>query len=154
MKVHHLSYDSPVGNLVISVTDAGVCGLQYLNLHVTGDHPLLWETRKQLDEYFAGERKVFDLPLYIEGTSFQEKVWNALIGIPYGEVRTYGDIAVSVGNPKGSRAVGGANNKNRIAIVIPCHRVVASNGIGGYAPGLVPKEWLLEHERKFKELKN
>lgn len=109
---------------------------------------LIRETKKQLDEYFKGQRKEFDLPLYPVGTAFQQKVWGALGDIPYGETRTYGEIARQVGNPKGQRAVGMANNKNKIAIVIPCHRVIGANGkLIGYAGGLDIKEALLNLEK-------
>ena len=99
--------------------------------------PLLREAAKQLNEYLAGKRKVFDLPLDPEGTQFQKAVWKALTGIPFGETRTYRNIAESVGNPKACRAVGMANNKNPIAILIPCHRVIGADGkLVGYAGGL------------------
>lgn len=101
----------------------------------------------QLTEYFAGKRKVFDLPLDPQGTEFQKRVWQALREIPYGTTCSYGEIAAKVGNPKASRAVGGANNKNPIAIVIPCHRVIGANGsLVGYASGLQTKEALLKLE--------
>ena len=103
----------------------------------------------QLDEYFAGKRKVFDIPLNLCGTKYQKKVWNVLTTIPYGETRSYKDIAAITGNKKASRAVGGANNKNQIAIRVPCHRVIGANGkLTGYAGGLDKKKWLLEHESK------
>lgn len=103
----------------------------------------------QLREYFEGERKVFDLPLKISGTPFQEMVWGELLKIPYGETRSYKDIATSIGNPKASRAVGMANNRNKIAIIIPCHRVIGANGsLTGYAGGLDIKEKLLLLEKK------
>lgn len=102
---------------------------------------------EQLTEYFAGKRKVFDLPLEPYGTEFQKKVWQALMEIPYGRTCSYGEIAAKIGNPKASRAVGSANNKNPIAIVIPCHRVVGANGaLVGYASGLQTKEALLKLE--------
>lgn len=101
----------------------------------------------QLTEYFAGKRKVFDLPLEPHGTEFQKKVWQALREIPYGTTCSYGEIAAKIGNPKASRAVGGANNKNPIAIVVPCHRVIGANGsLVGYASGLQTKEALLKLE--------
>lgn len=101
----------------------------------------------QLEEYFAGKRKAFDLPLEPGGTEFQKKVWSALQEIPYGKMCTYGELAVKIGNPRASRAVGGANNKNPIAIVIPCHRVIGADGtLVGYAAGLQIKEKLLRFE--------
>lgn len=103
----------------------------------------------QLKEYFNGERQQFDLPIYHKGTEFQEKVWNELCKIPYGECRTYKEIAEAIGNPKAVRAVGNANNKNRLGIIIPCHRVIASDHtLAGYAGGIVRKQALIEHERE------
>lgn len=108
---------------------------------------LMEEASKQLKEYFSGERQVFDLPLCPEGTPFQKKVWEALKTIPYGETRTYQEIAVQIGNPKACRAVGGANNKNPISIIIPCHRVIGAGGsLVGYGGGLSLKEKLLRLE--------
>ena len=110
---------------------------------------LINNTRKQLDEYFAGKRKKFDIPIKLEGTDFQIKVWKELLKIPYGETCSYLDIAKRIGNPKASRAVGMANNKNKIIIIVPCHRVIGSNKkLVGYACGLEVKEKLLELERK------
>ena len=115
------------------------------------DTKLLLKAKKELEEYFAGKRKEFDLPLEQEGTEFQKKVWEALERIPYGETRTYKDVAKMVGNEKASRAVGMANNKNNIPIIIPCHRVIGSNGkLVGYALGLDMKKYLLDLERKNK----
>lgn len=102
----------------------------------------------QLNEYFVGTRKNFDLPLEMNGTEFQKKVWNALCGIPYGEIRSYKDIAQEIGNPKAVRAVGGANNKNKFMIIVPCHRVIGVNGsLTGYAGGMDVKKKLLELEQ-------
>lgn len=113
--------------------------------------PLLAKAGRQLIEYFEGKRTVFDLPLSPEGTEFQKKVWNVLKTIPYGETFSYKQVAEAAGNPKASRAVGMANNKNPIAIIIPCHRVIGSNGkLVGYAGGLSIKETLLGLEQKYK----
>jgi methylated-DNA-[protein]-cysteine S-methyltransferase len=102
---------------------------------------------EQLAEYFAGARVAFDLPLAPRGTGFQQLVWRALLAIPFGETRSYGDIARAIGRPAASRAVGAANAKNPLSIVIPCHRVIASSGsLTGYAGGLSAKRWLLAHE--------
>jgi len=102
--------------------------------------------QKQFTEYEKGLRKVFDLPLHIKGTEFQKKVWNALLEIPYGETRSYQEIAVQIGNPKAVRAVGGACNRNPIGIIVPCHRVVGKNGsLTGFAGGLDYKKLLLEN---------
>ena len=102
----------------------------------------------QLAEYFAGARRVFELPLGPRGTGFQERVWHALRAIPYGETRSYGELARAIGRPAASRAVGAANAKNPISIIVPCHRVIAANGeLTGYAGGMAAKRWLLDHER-------
>ncbi len=113
--------------------------------------PLTDSVYKQLCEYIAGERRDFDIPHKLNGTNFQKKVWQALCSIPYGETRTYKDIALAVGNDKASRAVGLANNKNPITIIVPCHRVIGSSGkLVGYAGGLEMKKFLLDMEHKSK----
>ena len=110
---------------------------------------LIKNTKQQLDEYFAGKRKKFNIPIKLDGTDFQIKVWKELLKIPYGETCSYLDIAKCIGNPKASRAVGMANNKNKIIIIVPCHRVIGSNKkLVGYACGLDVKEKLLELERE------
>lgn len=112
--------------------------------------PVHQEAYRQLAEYFNGVRKTFDLPLAVKGTEFQMKVWTALTEIPYGQTRTYGQIAAAVGNPKASRAVGMANNRNPLALFIPCHRVIGSDGrLVGFGGGLHIKKYLLEMERKY-----
>ncbi len=106
--------------------------------------------KNQLEEYFEGVRKVFDLNLVINGTGYQQKVWKELIKVPYGETVSYGELARRVGNPRGARSVGMAVHFNPIGIIIPCHRVIMSDGkIGGYASGVHRKKWLLLHERAF-----
>ena len=142
-------YQSPVGCIKIvgdteSIKFVEETGRDNMN-------EVVRECQIQLDEYFRGERKAFDLPLQNSGTVFQEKVWSALCNIPYGTVQTYGEVAKSIGQPGAMRAVGGANNKNNIAIIVPCHRVVNSDALGGYASGMWRKEWLLKHEKHFKE---
>lgn len=108
---------------------------------------------KQLLEYFEGKRKQFDLPFKLKGTPFQEKVWNELLKIPYGETRTYGEIAKNIGNPKTARAVGMANHNNPISIVVPCHRVIgANNKLVGYGLGIDKKQYLLELEKNFRNI--
>ncbi len=108
---------------------------------------VLASTKQQLQEYFAGKRKTFDLPLAPDGTDFQRSVWQALAKIPYGELRSYGDIAHQIGKPRAVRAVGAANGRNPLPIVVPCHRVIGSNGkLTGFAGGLPVKQQLLELE--------
>jgi methylated-DNA-[protein]-cysteine S-methyltransferase len=110
--------------------------------------PLIKEAYRQLSEYLKGERKGFDLPLLIKGTTFQQQVWKALLEIPYGETRSYKQIAVAIGNPKAVRAVGMANNRNPLLIVVPCHRVIGANGkLVGYGAGIEKKEFLLRLEK-------
>lgn len=117
-------------------------------MHTT---PLLDRALHQLEEYFMGNRKEFDLPLELKGTLFQQNVWNALLTIPYGETRSYKDIAIQIRNEKACRAVGMANHKNPIGIIIPCHRVVGAGGsLTGYAGGLEKKQYLLELEQNYK----
>ena len=112
------------------------------------ENALLLELEKQLKEYFAKERKEFTLPITLVGTPFQEEVWKVLQTIPYGETRTYKEQAITIGNPKGVRAVANANSKNRLSIIVPCHRVIGSNGtLTGYAGGLSRKEFLLNLEK-------
>lgn len=117
---------------------------------VARDAPVLVETTRQLAEYFAGDRRAFELPLAPEGTGFQQLVWRALVTIPFGETRTYGQQAALIKRPSAGRAVGAANGKNPIGIIVPCHRVIGGNGsLTGYAGGLAMKQWLLEHERRY-----
>ena len=117
------------------------------NEYETCETPLIRKANRQLSEYFAGKRTEFDLPLKPRGTEFEQSVWNALLTIPFGEVRTYGQIAALVGNPKASRAVGRANGANPICIVIPCHRVIGADGkLTGYSAGMEFKEFLLKLE--------
>ncbi len=114
-----------------------------------GDHPALTEAARQLGEYFRGERRRFDLPLAFAGTDFQKQVWQALLAIPYGETRSYGDIARQIGSPDAVRAVGAANGRNPISIVAPCHRVIGASGaLTGFAGGLEAKRYLLALESR------
>jgi AraC family transcriptional regulator of adaptative response/methylated-DNA-[protein]-cysteine methyltransferase len=116
---------------------------------VPGDHPHLEQTREQLDRYFAGTLRDFGVPLVFRGTPFEERVWRELVQIPYGKTVSYAGLATKVGAPGAQRAVGRANGMNRIAIVIPCHRVVNSDGkLGGYGGGLWRKHWLLSLEAR------
>jgi len=144
-------YASPIGALWLCSDGESLTGLHFTHQEgESGTHlPIHVEAAAQLREYFAGERKVFTLPLKPVGTPFQLAVWHALTKIPYGETRSYGAIAAAVGNPKASRAVGMANNRNPISIIVPCHRVIGSTGkLVGYGGGLDKKIVLLELERK------
>ena len=114
---------------------------------VEGDHPLLDLLESELDGYFSGRLTRFTVPLDCPGSEWQRKVWEALVEIPYGETVSYGQLAARVGNPGGARAVGLANGQNRVSVVVPCHRVIASDGtLHGYGGGLPRKRWLLDHE--------
>jgi methylated-DNA-[protein]-cysteine S-methyltransferase len=159
--VKRLLLPSPVGPLFVEYDEAAVRYIHFwpqgahppagTRVEPTRDDPLGWKVAEQLREYFAGTRRDFDLPLSPEGTEFRRRVWNALREIPYGQTRTYGQVADAL-ECRAPRAVGQANRHNPIPIVIPCHRVLAFNGIGGYAgqwdkgEGLDRKRWLLRHE--------
>lgn len=136
------------GNVITNIYFENEAGANKAQINET---PLIKETGKQLIEYFEGNRKSFDLKIEPIGTEFQKKVWQALREIPYGETRTYKEIAITVGNEKACRAVGMANNKNPISIIVPCHRVIGSNGkLVGYAGGMDIKEYLLNLEKSNK----
>lgn len=145
-------YNSPIGILRISEADGKITNLslQQKISDIASDtisSQLLQKACQQLDEYFQGKRRQFDLPLGYAGTLFQESVWRELQNIPYGETRSYEDIAVKIGNPKAIRAVGQANNRNPILLMIPCHRVIHKNGdISGFACGIETKKYLLKLE--------
>ena len=165
-KVIHIQYySSPCGELILASTDNELClcdwkGMpcaernkrrleRYLNADFSVETtPVLEQTKRQLDEYFAGHRQVFTVPLHPVGTDFQLRVWRALLDIPYGETRSYMEMAQKVGNPKGVRAVAQAIGANGIDILIPCHRVIGSNhSLTGFTGGLDKKELLIELER-------
>ncbi|CAL1517501.1 methylated-DNA--[protein]-cysteine S-methyltransferase [Chitinophaga sp. MM2321] len=151
MEVAHLRIDTPLGPLLISGTDEFIQAVSFTDEPAT-DFPLpprlLLECAQQLHEYFSGERKVFEVPLYQPGTAFQQSVWQQLTAIPFGHTISYQQLAHRIHNPRSIRAVGTTNGKNCIAIIVPCHRVIGSNGtLTGYAGGLWRKRWLLEHER-------
>ena len=148
-------YNTKIGRIGIEENGMAITRLDFINKDVQkeiieeNETALLKEAIKQLNEYLDGKRIFFDLPLDPKGTEFQKKVWNALKEIPFGETRSYGEIAKIIGNEKASRAVGMANNKNPIAIIVPCHRVIGANGkLVGYAGGLDIKEKLLNLEKK------
>ena len=139
---------TPLGLMEIGCGDA-IVSVRCITEKTREDRPTPLSDRAaaQLAEYFAGKRKEFDLPLCPQGTDFQKAVWQALLEIPYGQTRSYGEIAASIGNPKASRAVGMACNRNPIWVLIPCHRVVGKNkSLTGYAGGLDRKQWLLDLE--------
>jgi methylated-DNA-[protein]-cysteine S-methyltransferase len=145
-------FRSPVGKLRLVADGKGLTRVDF------GDHmapsagicietKILQQAKRELREYFAGEREEFEVPLNPEGTKFQYQVWNELMKIPYGATMTYGEIARNMGNPDAMRAVGAANGRNPIAIIIPCHRVIGNNGnMIGYGGGIDRKLWLLKHE--------
>ena len=147
---------TPLGPLRLMATDQGLRGI-YFEDHKGApeapfpnapEHPVLRQAVLQLEEYFTGRRQQFELPLDAVGTAFQQRVWNQLRDIPFGVTATYGELAQRLEVPKASRAVGAANGRNPLSIVVPCHRVVGRNGkLTGYAGGLSAKEWLLQHER-------
>lgn len=145
-------YHAPVGELVITYQDGAVIALKRADataLPEDAPNALTEAVCQQLDEYFAGTRTAFDFPLRLQGTPFQEKVWAALRDIPYGETRSYQQIAQAIGQPKACRAVGMANHRNPIYIIVPCHRVVGANGaLTGYGGGLDMKKALLELEAR------
>ncbi|MEN4929519.1 methylated-DNA--[protein]-cysteine S-methyltransferase [Erwinia billingiae] len=148
---------SPVGALTLIASDLGLTAILWQDdnpnrvrlpdMQENPAHPVLVETERQLNEYFAGTRTTFTMTLDFVGTEFQKKVWQALVAIPFGETRSYADIAREIGNPKAVRAVGAANGKNPISIIAPCHRVIGSNGkLTGFAGGLEVKAFLLKIE--------
>lgn len=147
-KVH---YKSPVGMLCIEEEDDVIISLYLdVNTDTSADKEttVLKNAVRQLEQYFKGERQEFDLPIKLKGTDFQLKVWTALRNIPYGETCSYGELAKKIGNSKASRAVGGANNKNPILIIVPCHRVIGADGsMVGFGAGIGVKEYLLNLER-------
>jgi methylated-DNA-[protein]-cysteine S-methyltransferase len=156
MLLEQLTIDSPLGTLRLIARGDELAGVHLPDpdLVVAPDprertNPVLEQTAQQLAEYFAGVRTEFDLPIVPRGSGFQERVWRALLSIPYGTTCSYGDIARSIGRPSASRAVGSANGANPIAIIVPCHRVIGASGaLTGYGGGLPAKQWLLAHERR------
>ena len=142
---------SPAGNIRICRDDAGIACLQFTDDEITPipEDELLQKCVQELDEYFQGMRREFDLPLSLKGTEFQKKVWHALTEIPYGQTVSYQEIASAAGKPGGARAAGGACHRNPVWIIIPCHRVIGKNGsLTGYAGGIGRKQILLETEKK------
>lgn len=148
--MYQYSYDTVIGEIYITEKDNCICNVSFGTLNYKEkETSLIKKTYSQLKEYFAGNRKIFDIPISANGTEFQIKVWEELQKIPYGKIRTYKEIAENIGNKNASRAVGMANNKNPIAIIIPCHRVIGSNGdLTGYAGGIKLKQYLLNLEKQ------
>ena len=148
-------YESPIGLLEVRGGERGVSAVTFVDARATrgargGKGPLpaaLADCLTQLDQYFRGRRRTFSVKLDLGGTAFQNKVWRALRAVRFGKTASYKDIARNVGNPAGTRAVGGANHRNPVSIIVPCHRVVGSDGrLTGYGGGLWRKDWLLRHE--------
>jgi len=149
METCYAYYESPIGLVEVGATDDAVTSLFFVEDRKEGaaSNVLCAETVRQLAEYFDGKREDFDLPLELTGTEFQRQVWTELTSIPFGQTVSYGDLARSIGKPSAVRAVGSANGDNPISIIVPCHRVIGSDGgLTGYGGGLERKEWLLKHE--------
>ena len=153
----HAEMESPLGLLTLVAMDGSLCAVYMTDQRRRpADATFGWpepdafaHVRAQLTEYFAGERSTFDLPMTLEGTAFQRQVWQALRQIPYGETRSYGDLAAALGRPSAARAVGLANGRNPLSIVVPCHRLVGADGsLTGYGGGLTRKRYLLDLERQ------
>lgn len=153
---HYIEHQTPLGAMVLAATERGICGIYFVGQkHFNGTqdwqysatHPYLKQATRQLDEYFARSRKIFDLPLDLSGTEFQCAIWQQLAEIPFGESTTYAHHARRIGNPKALRAVGAAIGRNPVSIIVPCHRVIGSAGCAtGYAGGLERKRRLLGFE--------
>ena len=156
--IYYIEHDSPLGTLLLAASEQGLCGIYFEeHRHFKGkgewqhqpSNKHLQKAALQLDEYFKGTRKIFDVPLDIHGTEFQCKVWHALSNIRFGEIRTYTEHANRLGNIKAVRAIGTAIGKNPISIIVPCHRVIGTSGaLTGYAGGLERKQFLLTHEAR------
>ena len=150
---------APFGEVTVVASDFGVRYVMFsedahpkplsnINIRLDPQHPVVKSTLDQLREYFNGARIAFDVPLDLHGTEFQVATWRSLAGIPFGKTISYGEQAASIGRPKAVRAVGGANGRNPVAIVLPCHRVIGANGsLTGFGGGIAVKQWLLQHER-------
>jgi methylated-DNA-[protein]-cysteine S-methyltransferase len=158
MSLAYKMIESPIGKLKLVASDKGLVAILWKNdrphrvrlseLVENEQHPVLVATERQLGEYFAGKRKTFSVALDMRGTRFQKDVWEALLAIPFGETRSYGQLAKQLGNPRATRAVGAANGRNPVSIIVPCHRVIGSSGkLTGFAGGLETKAHLLSLEK-------
>lgn len=149
---YYLKYNSPLGELYLIEEENFLVEINFYSAPkdtIEKETSFLIKCRNELAEYFNKERKEFTIPIKLKGTDFQKKVWNSLLKIPFGETRSYKDIAIDIGNPKASRAVGMANNRNPLPIIVPCHRVIGSNKkLVGYGGGLDKKIFLLELEKE------
>jgi methylated-DNA-[protein]-cysteine S-methyltransferase len=150
MKSYIIHYQSPIGTVEIEGTREGIVALDFVDRPQEDDDGLpgiLEECVKQIDEYFRGQRKAFSVNLCLHGTPFQNTVWRKLSTIPYGRTYSYSQFATAIGKPAAYRAVGNANGKNPISVIVPCHRLIGSDGsLTGYGGGLWRKQWLLKHE--------
>ena len=150
-KTYHGYYSSEIGTIKIVGEKNEILSIDFIENKPTTKTEIpsyLEDCIGQIDDYFRGELKIFSVKLKLQGTDFQTKVWKQLIKIPYGKTSSYKDIALKIGNPNAMRAVGSANRRNKLAIIVPCHRVIGSNGsLSGYAGGIWRKEWLLKHEK-------
>ena len=148
--IYRYSYETVLGSVTLVEEDGALLAISTHHVYegICQETTLIKEAHQQLSEYLKGERKSFDLPLRMKGTDFQQRVWNALLDIPYGETRSYEQIAEAIGKPKAVRAVGMANNRNPLLIVVPCHRVIGADGkLVGYGAGIEKKEFLLRLEK-------
>ena len=148
--IHRFTYETVLGDVTLVEEDGALLAISLKSIQegTELETPIIQEAHRQITEYLKGERKVFDLTIRLRGTDFQQQVWTALLDIPYGETRSYKQIAEAIGNPKGMRAIGMANNRNPLLIVVPCHRVIGANGsMVGYGEGVEMKEFLLRLEK-------
>ncbi|MEE9495209.1 MAG: methylated-DNA--[protein]-cysteine S-methyltransferase [Desulfobacterales bacterium] len=154
MQTHRAIYRSEIGPLEVVGNEKGILTITFVEDEFEADRNLpacITECLRQLAEYFKGRRQKFSIHLLLEGTDFQKAVWRQLQKIPFGQTASYGDVARAIGSPQAFRAVGNANNKNRIPLIIPCHRVIGSDGkLVGFGSGIWRKEWLLDHEKSFR----
>ncbi|MBC9931791.1 methylated-DNA--[protein]-cysteine S-methyltransferase [Chitinophaga qingshengii] len=169
-KIYQTQLETPLGPMMAGATDEGICLLEFMERKIMDaqwaslrkqlkatiiaeNHPHFTRLQQELDAYFTGTLHTFTVPLHMPGTAFQQAVWELLLTVPYGDVRTYKQQAVLLQRPAAVRAVGHANGMNRISIIVPCHRIVGGNrDLTGYGGGIWRKQWLLEHENKFQRV--